>query len=269
MRNLSKVFFRWPAVILFMLITPAFFLTFSLVYNPFGILDFLDMDRDLATLNISILFAIILVLEAGMRTAFHFFIYAKRFTRTLYMAWCVVELLVICLFCSLYVSLVSGGDYPYFDALFRYCLPYTFLILVYPYVIISLALGVAGARESAEDKETDDSAMIRFYDVYKKPKLLIAVSSILYIKADENYVNIWYMDNGRAVKYSLRAPMTSIEESCIRHGLVRCQRSYFVNPSHVTILRKENGWIYADLDMHGVPSIPVSKRYYDTLSNML
>lgn len=269
MHNLPKCFFGWTATILFMTALPVFFLVFSVVYNPFGITEFLDMGKGQFALNISILLAIMLAAEGGMRTALHYFKDAKRFTAAHYVCWCLGELIVISLFSSLYLSLVSGGLYPYFDALFSYCLPYSALILIYPCLILSLAFGIAGAKEAVSGKEVEDSGLIRFYDSYRKPKLLIAVSAILYIKADENYMNIWYSDNGKAVRYSLRAPMNSIEESCVRHGLVRCQRSYFVNPQHVTILRKENGWIYADLDMEGLPSIPVSKRYYETLSGML
>lgn len=248
---------------------PVFFLVFTIVYNPFGIDVMLDMGRGLYTLNVSILFSILLVVLFLTRLAFHYFEKAKKFTWFMYITWCIGEILVLVLFASLYVSLISAGEYPYFEALFRICLPKLFMILIFPYVILSLGFAIAGSAESEEARAAGDESLIRFYDAYHKPKLVIAVKAILYIKADENYMSIWYSENGRPVKYSLRAPMNSIEESCTRHGLVRCQRSYFVNPEHVTILRKQQGWIFADLDMEGVPSIPVSKRYYDKLANLL
>ena len=269
MSTLPKYFFRWPAVILSMTIPAVFFLVFTIVYDPFGLVALLDMERGLFALNISILFAIILVLDSGLRTAFHFFRKAKNFTWAKYISWCIGEIILAAIFASLYVSLISAGEYPYFEALFRICLPKLFMILIFPYVILSLGFAIAGSAESEEARAAGDESLIRFYDAYHKPKLVIAVKAILYIKADENYMSIWYSENGRPVKYSLRAPMNSIEDSCTRHGLVRCQRSYFVNPEHVTILRKQQGWIFADLDMEGVPSIPVSKRYYDKLANLL
>ena len=268
MSNLPKQILRWPATTLFIILPPVFYLAFTIVYNPFGSIEFLEMGRGIFPLNISILFAIMLLLLAGLRTALHFFINARRFTWAHYISWCLGELLLISLFSSMYVSLMSAGEYPYFDALFHYCLPQTFLILIYPYLILSLGFALNSSKSSEEDSAPDGS-LIRFYDAYKKPKLLIAVNAILYIRAEENYVNIWYAENGRPVKYSLRATMNSIEETCARHGLIRCQRSFFVNPAHVTILRKENGWIYADLDIKELPSIPVSKRYYESLSSLL
>ena len=269
MRDIPKIFFGWPSVVLHMTIPPVFFLAFAIVYNPFGIVEFLDMGRGLSAFNLSIIFAIALVSLMITRIGFHFFARAKHFPWLVYISWCLGEMLVISLFVALYVSLMSRGFYPYFEALFRFSLGDTMLILIYPYAILTLSYAISATSGETGDEAADNESLIRFYDVYKKPKLLIAVSAILYIKADENYMNIWYTDNGRPVKFSLRAPMNSIEESCIRHGLVRCQRSYFINPAHVTILRKENGWIYADLDMEGLPSIPVSKRYYDALSSLL
>ena len=55
-----------------------------------------------------------------------------------------------------------------------------------------------------------------------------------------------------------------------KHGIIRCQRSFFVNPRHVTALRKDKeGLIIAELDVQGVRTIPVSPNYYDNLSKLL
>ena len=269
MNQLPKCFFGWTASILFALTPGVFFLVFAVVYKPAALIDFLDMGRGLATFNLSILLAIMVTAGTLMRFGFHFFKNAKKYLTFDYIAWCFGEMGVYSLLSALYTTLMSDGEFHYLEALFGHCLPNVLLVMVFPYLILSLSFSLVGLKQEESKDEKEDQSLIRFYDVYHKPKLLIAVSAILYIKAEENYVNIWYMDNGRAVKFSLRAPMNSIEEGCVRRGLVRCQRSYFVNPSHVTILRKENGWIYADLDMEGLPSIPVSKRYYDALSDLL
>lgn len=269
MHNLPKVYFKWSTAALHTLVMPMFFLAFSIVYQPFNMFELLDMGRGLYTLNISILFAIIFVIMTITRSILRIFSKEKNFTWAHYLCWCIGEGLVIALFASLYLSLISGGLYTFFNVLFKHVLLKSYLILIYPYLILTLSYAIGAERQAAKERDQVDETLIRFYDIYKKPKLLIAVSSILYIKADENYVNIVYMDGGRISKYSLRASMTSIEENCVKHGLVRCQRSYFVNPKHVAVLRKDGGSVFADLDADGAPSIPVSKRYYDKLSNLL
>ena len=64
--------------------------------------------------------------------------------------------------------------------------------------------------------------------------------------------------------------MKALEELCQENGLVRCHRSFYVNPSHIKVLRKDKeGIVYAELDAKDVMHIPVTKRYYDHLSEML
>lgn len=47
-------------------------------------------------------------------------------------------------------------------------------------------------------------------------------------------------------------------------------QSYFVNPAHVKVLRKNSdGLVFADIDCPEAVSIPVTKKYYDNLTGML
>ena len=271
MHNLPKLFFKLPPIVLYVTVCPLFFLVFSLCYEPFGIMDFMDMEYGYSTLNILICFCIILVVMVGARTAFYFMRNLDRFTWAHYIVWCMGECLVISLFLSLYLKLMYGGTYPYFNVLGK-CMVYTYAILIYPYIILTLAYDVSAHREKAKMKleAATDNSLIRFYDQFGKLKLIIAQTAVLFISAEENYVNINYLDAGKPKRYVLRASMRSLEETVERHGMVRCQRSYFVNPDHVTVLRKDkDGAVFAELDQNGIPNIPVSKRYLDKLSERL
>ena len=71
-------------------------------------------------------------------------------------------------------------------------------------------------------------------------------------------------------EYSLRQSMRGIEGLMQKHGIIRCQRSYFVNPRHVTVLRRDKeGMIQAELDTTPGRQVPVSPKYYEQLSKML
>ncbi len=64
--------------------------------------------------------------------------------------------------------------------------------------------------------------------------------------------------------------MKALDKLCQDSGLVRCHRSYYVNPSHVKVLRKDkDGIVRAELDVTGQLNLPVTKRYYDSLSELL
>jgi DNA-binding LytR/AlgR family response regulator len=61
-----------------------------------------------------------------------------------------------------------------------------------------------------------------------------------------------------------------VEATVAGHGLVRCHRSYFVNPKYVKLLSKNrDGIITAELLVPEVEAIPVSKQFYKQLSEVL
>ena len=110
---------------------------------------------------------------------------------------------------------------------------------------------------------------MRFFDEHKRLKLSIASSSILYVRSESNYVKIIYLDSGKVRDYMLRASMKSLEAIGSK-ALVRCQKSYFVNPEHITVLRKDSeGFIFAEMNIEGAPPVPVSKKNYDNLAALL
>ena len=111
---------------------------------------------------------------------------------------------------------------------------------------------------------------MRFYDSFHNLKIVLTPSAILYIGAEQNYVNIYYIENGRVRLYELRSSMKAIDELCQDNGLIRCHRSFYINPAHVKVLRRDkDGIMYAELDADDVRHIPVSKKYYDRLSEIL
>ena len=111
---------------------------------------------------------------------------------------------------------------------------------------------------------------MRFYDNRHNLKFVANPESLLYIAAEENYINIFYMENRKEKCYVLRNSMKSVEEICLENGMIRCHRSFYINPRHVDVLRKDkDGIMYAELDMKESRHVPVSKSYYKTLSDAL
>jgi DNA-binding LytR/AlgR family response regulator len=121
-----------------------------------------------------------------------------------------------------------------------------------------------------DEKQVAEEDLVRFTDTTGRLKLVIAHDVILFIEAQENYVSIHYMEGQKLKEYSLRQSMRGIEELMEKHGIIRCQRSYFVNPRHVTVLRRDKeGFIQAELDVANSKPVPVSPKYYEQLSNLL
>lgn len=173
-------------------------------------------------------------------------------------------------FVALYIWLVLHKNTAYLEILTA-SFQLIFMTLIIPYVIVALSLRIHEYHEkSMIANEPLSQKRIRFYDQKHNLKLVVTPSDLIYISSDENYINIYYNENGKLRNYVLRSSMKAIEEVCVENGLVRCHRSYLINPVHVKVLRKDQeGVVYAELDAPEVQHIPVTKRYYASVSSLL
>ena len=144
-------------------------------------------------------------------------------------------------------------------------------ILVFPLSLLSMAVQLyVMEKEAVRGVVPDEKTLIRFYDDQRRLKLVVASELVLYIEAEDNYVHVVHLDNGKVKDFTLRASMRSLEELLQRHGLVRCHRSYFLNAAHLDLLKKDaGGYALAQLDQPDVKAIPVSKRYYESVTALL
>jgi len=252
-----------PAMLLHVLAMPVFFLGFVLVYDSQWMMRFLETGLG-AVFNTLMLMCILIGVLCASRipmTAVRRHLHLNWWH---YGLWSLAELVVFSCFAALYMALVYG-DYGYFPALGQ-CLRLSAATLSYPYIIFAMSVALI----QPDNDNTAEEDLVRFADNTGRLKLVIAHDVILYIEAQENYVSIHYMEGERHKDYSLRQSMRGIEELMDKHGIIRCQRSYFVNPRHVKVLRRDKeGMIQAELDIPNSHPVPVSPKYYEQLSKML
>ena len=244
-------------------IVPTFFLGFILVYESQWMVHFLDAGMGYV-INALLLTVILLGILCASRIPMTVFRKKMHLSWWQYAIWSFAEVVVFSCFAALYMAL-TYGDYGYFPALGQ-CLRIVFGIVPYPYIIIAILFALIRPDEIG----TAEEDLVRFADSTGRLKLVIAHDVILYIEAQENYVSIHYLEGEQSKEYTLRQSMRGIEELMERHGIIRCQRSYFVNPRHVKVLRRDKeGFIQAELDTANSKAVPVSPKYYEQLSRML
>lgn len=269
MKTISRTFYSMPVNVIFFVGLPLFYFLFVLAYNPFGIDDFLAAGKGHYTLNL-ILTTLILT---GVITLSRMLLFILRhhvdLNWTLYIIWCVGEVVFAGLMFSILLGIGWGGVRPYFSVM-SLCILYLAGILVFPYSVNALAVQLYLLSKRA-GPAVDEKTLIHFRDEQKRVKFIVASEAVLYIEAEENYVHIVHDDNGRIKDFVLRSSMRSMEEMLERHGLVRCHRSYFINAAHVDLVKKDSdgGYALAQLDRDGLPPVPVSKRYYESLTKLL
>lgn len=263
MNSIPTFLHSWRAMLLHVLVMPIFFLAFILFYKSEWMTAFLESGSDKIILNVLMLFSILIGIFSTSRTIMTQVYKQRTLTWWQYTLWSLAEMIIFSCFAALYMALIHA-DYDYFHALGQ-CIKLTFTILPYPYLLLTLLIAY-----TKPDEQPNEEQLIRFIENTGRLKLVIASDVLVYVEAQENYVHIHYMEGDIQKEYSLRQSMRGIEELMEKHGIVRCQRSYFVNPKHVTVLRRDKeGIIQAELDIQGMKAVPVSPKYYDQLSRML
>lgn len=266
MNKLPSIFTTLRSNLSFILVIPIFWLCFVLLYQPSGVVGLLHMGQNMLNFNATIIMCVLLGVMIISRSVLMVLHRTLKLSWWKFIVWEMVELLIMSLFTALYLTLMYHGEFAYFQMVGQ-CLFYLLVITIFPYIIFNLSFAYVALLE--QDTIYDDSLM-RFVDSTQKLKLMIASSAVLYVEADENYVHVRYMEGEKQKDYPLRASMKSLEELMQKHGLIRCQRSYYINPQHIKVLRRDKeGMISAELDVPNQKPIPVSPRYYDSLAKWL
>ena len=269
MKTIARTFYKMPVTVMFFLTVPLFYFLFVLAYKPFDIEVFLAAGQGHFSLNLIVSTLIVLGVMVFSRMLLFLLRGVLDLNWSLYVLWCFGEAIVAGLFLSIPMG-IGWADRPYFTIM-SLCILYMSGILVFPLSLISMAVQLHVLNKRADlAPAVDEKTLIRFYDEQKRLKLVVASDAVLYIEAEENYVHIVHLDNGKVKDFELRSSMRALEEVLQRHGLVRCHRSFFLNPAHVEMLRKDAvGYALAQLDREEVKQIPVSKRYYEALTALL
>lgn len=250
------------------LVIPFSILVFTIYYKPHKVFDLLTMENASFAFNSTILYCIILVSTTITRVWLYLLEKHRRLSALQYLTWSLAEILITSLFCALYLVLISTADDSFFDVAGQ-TFANLIAIAVYPYAFLWLGFEVY-ALKNQDVKPADDNSLLRFYDEYKKLRFVIAPEAVIFIKSEDNYVQINYLDKGRAKKFILRSSMRALEESLSKRGLVRCHRSYFINPSYIKIVHRDTtGLIVAELNQDGYESIPISRKYQEEIARLL
>lgn len=249
------------------LVIPLFIFIFTIYYKPYGTFELLSMEDYSFAFNVTMLFCIGILIISITRGWLYLIAKYRQITRPIYLLWWIGEILVTSAFCALYIVLMEES-YQFFEVAGKVFLKLS-ATSIYPYGF--LWMGFELYSHTNEEKGTaDDSSLMRFYDEYKKLRLVIAPEAILFIKSEDNYVQIHYIDQNNPKKFILRSSMRALEEGLTKRGLLRCHRSYFINPTYIKMVyRDSSGLIVAELKQDGYESIPISRKYHEAISRFL
>ena len=190
-----------------------------------------------------------------------------------YVAWCVAEVVVICLAYSFITVPLTSIGWDQFPRTLGNALLYGTISLIIPDILAGMYFALQDKNQTIRlmnygnvvlDENVLPSRLekITLFDNSGNLKLCVSASSLYYMESDDNYIIVRYTDSRSELKrYMIRSKMKTVEDSFKGSSLVRCHRKYIVNMDKVKVLRKEKDGYELDLDNDSIPPIPVSKTY--------
>lgn len=264
---------------------PIFALFFIALYSPFDFdridsdahfLSWLNVSRELLVQLITIFLILIgMAVAAISRWLMALYTRKRQISYVHYIAWIACEILVMTLMFTI-VALFTDTNKGIIT-LFKNSLIKTFLMLLIPYTLCYIYFiwqeRVAQLRmlreRLAEDETALQAAYVQIFDEKGEMRLSVRREHLLLIESADNYICVWYTNNNAPKKVLVRNTLKQVAEQLASTHIQRCHRSYLVNLDHVKVLRREKEGIFVELGIVGVPDVPISKTYSDSIQKWL
>ena len=267
-------------VVQFLIFVAIFSLLFVNIYTPFGKTSWVGLidDKNTRLLYSSIIVLFSTVILAISRWIMYIVGHRYPLSYTKFFVWMAGELVLIAACYSTFGKFVMHDSRQFLDIWPR-STGIMLLIISIPYVISYLYFSLQDKRniinhllnknnnlvtESLSEQDTEPNA-INFMDEKGTLRLSVRPDRLFYIESADNYLNIYYLNKDKPVRFMLRNTLKNMEPMLEEHYMVRCHRSYIVNICKVKILRKEKEGLFLELDQEGIPDIPVSKTYAERI----
>ena len=216
-----------------------------------------------------------------------------RFTLPKFIFWNLGEIILIGLFHA-YISLriMHVAGHPS-EVIIGKSILITFIALGFPFIVTDLSFALIDAQRvlriarsvirsnettttqataktpAGEQLVTENPDIISFNDYTGTPKFTVKLENIYYIKAEGNYVNVFYNNKGGISSFVLRNKIQAIEDAFAGTPLMRCHRTYIVNSNNIKLLRNESDGSYIDFNQTGLELVPVSNTYREKIFKRL
>ncbi len=285
MKKIPDFIYEKKNQVAMVIFVPLFILAFFLLYQPFNFNDVEvsiftrlgaseEVAKNLILVSMILIgFAVILISRIAMS------ITGKRhaFTYRSYIIWVACEILVM-VFIYAIIQYTANSTVPSsFQETFKKLLGRTILVLLIPYVLCYIYFILQDKvkelknirKKLEEDENALQKAYVQIHDEHGEMRLSIRRENLILIESADNYIEVWYLNNGQIKKSLIRNTLMRVAKELEPLNIRRCHRSYIVNLEHIKVLRREKEGVFIDMGIEGVPEIPISKTYSSEISNWI
>jgi hypothetical protein len=237
------------------------FITFILlIFQPFGTYDFHDTNKYGKLLGYGIIGFITFSIapSAFLKSFFKKELQTDSWTLLKELIILSLTVIIVNSISALYFYFVISSGAGLIAPLWQFQV-WGFLILVFPVAGYLYFLHSSG-RELKMWEKTEGGEVLTISGIGKGEIITVIKSEVLYLKASDNYVEVFLKKPLGVQKHILRASLASIYEQIKKADFVRVHRSYLVNTFCRPELVTENGnyeICFTDCNI----KVPVSKTY--------
>ncbi|MGN0190303.1 MAG: LytTR family DNA-binding domain-containing protein [Candidatus Cryptobacteroides sp.] len=255
---------------------------FLVIYNPFSSSVWFSLYDSSVALETILFFALALITMFISKAIWLQFCRRHRARNWIYLLWIAGECTVIALEYIALTFLLSLGAYESVGSMILKTIFCVVSILVIPHTLLYITSSYVQVREEmdllkSENDRTptrDDISrmsqrMMNFTDDSGVLRFSVDMDSILYIKSEGNYVNLFYEKGDGVSSHLMRMTISSLETKISGTPLVRCQRSYIVNARRIRMMQNDGRGAYVILDSDSCPVIPLSQNYASSLADVV
>lgn len=264
---------------------PIFALLFITIYRPFnfehidedtGLLTWLNISREVLVQLITLGFIFVgMAVVAVSRWIMGVYTRKRELSYMQYISWVAFEILIMALIFTI-AALFTDTPKPV-TTLFYNSLVKTILILLIPYVMCYIYFiwqeRVAQLRlireRLAEDETALQAAYVQIFDEKGEMRLSVRREHLFLLESADNYVCVWYINNNSPKKVLVRNTLTKVAKQLESTHIQRCHRSYIINLDLIKVMRREKEGIFVEFGVEGVPDVPISKTYVESINNWL
>tara|TARA_B100000809_G_scaffold265820_1_gene325893 strand:+ start:1922 stop:2743 length:822 start_codon:yes stop_codon:yes gene_type:complete len=133
---------------------------------------------------------------------------------------------------------------------------------IIPVMLVLLPFYIYFRNKFGELIPSESLSEVEFYGINKGEKILLQKGMIIFIKASENYVEIFFTKNNTVQQITFRNTLTAINKQA--PFLHKSHRSYLVNISAIKAVKGNSQNAKIEFHLHDL-EIPLSKSYYKTI----
>lgn len=254
----------------------AFVALFLLLFQPFGLGTMGDLLLEVCLIYGAITTAVIIILNIVIAPLFPRYFDEQKWNTGREIVWTIINILSVGLANAIYTSYLSDSTISLkYILIFEF---YTFMVSVLPITFIIIYQESKSSRrynQLSQDinhkltAHSNPTSTIKIDSQNQNEELKINSSDLLFIKAADNYIEVYYLESGEVRNSMLRNTLKTVEEIFAdNENIIRCHKSYLVNLQYVNNVSGNAQGYKLHLRFTDIP-IPVSRKLNDFVKEKL